>query len=99
MQSWYFMVAVRMVKDTAAPGFHSKLINVLLDFRLGFPRFFLDTAQQLIFLTFHILEIVVGKLTVFLFQFTLDLVPVSLDLIRCRTHGYNCLMVLLMIML
>ena len=45
----------------------------------GLTGFFMQFTKQLFLMAFRVGEVVVGKLTIFLFQFTLDLIPVSFD--------------------
>ena len=47
------------------------------DFFLSFPYFFLDLANELVVLSFFILQVIVGEVGVLLLDLTLQLVPVT----------------------
>jgi hypothetical protein len=66
-----------MAAQSASPG--RKFFDGIFDHFPGFAGAFLDAAQQFFLFAFGKLEIVIGELGPFLFQFALGDVPIAFD--------------------
>jgi hypothetical protein len=75
----HFSQAVRAAGSLAATATIAGFFHGLFDRVAGFARAFLNPAHQFFLLAFRVLEIVIGKLGPFLFQFAFGNVPVAFD--------------------
>lgn len=57
----------------------AKLLDFLPHFLLGFSKTRLHTAKKFIFFAINEGQIIIGQLTIFLFQFPFDDIPVTFD--------------------
>lgn len=60
--------------------------NIFVNLLFGLAKLLLQAAEELVFLAFFVGEVVVIQLTVLLFGFTFQLVPITLDFVLYSTH-------------
>ena len=59
----------------------------MANFLSTFPKLFLQSADEFIFLALSIFEVIVGQLSILLFKLAFDFIPGALELQFVHTHS------------